>query len=191
MQNNSGDLCLLIGIYSFILFYLWFFLSYFLPLYTVCLHIYIDWNVCRLNAEKIPSLFAIYSFDHHQYHSFSTLIHARARYRLIFGNLSSFQDQFGQIVEKFSQLLREMVILERCKRFFNVLGDKRAWINQQKTRFCIVISFRYGHFSLGFIWIFWIFRSFFFQVLFRLSQKNVNKLKWKSHSPISKIVCCC
>lgn len=72
MQNNSGDLCLLIGIYSFILFYLLcvrdLFFHHFLPLifwcvcvraltlYTGDLYIYIDRNVCRcrdaINEKK-------------------------------------------------------------------------------------------------------------------------------------------
>lgn len=90
MQNNSDDLCLLIGIYSFILFYLLllcvfavefffrffsfvsliFFLRYHLCL-CVCVCLNTDgficsWNVCDYNP--CSSLFAIYSHDHHQYH---------------------------------------------------------------------------------------------------------------------------
>lgn len=106
MQNNSGDLCLLIGIYSFILFYLlllcvrsnFFFFSFrsvsSFDIICVCVCVCLNtdglicsWNVYAIKKNRCSSLFAIYSHDHHQYHFQYT--HAFDYFEFFFSSFAS------------------------------------------------------------------------------------------------------
>lgn len=120
MQNNSGDLCLLIGIYSFILF--------FLCVYELRLS-HLHWlkrvsPKCEADSVIIRDLFARPS-------SISFSIHTRTRFFfLFFGNINSFQYWLEWSVRTFIYWISTRVWSPSSRNsFFNYIS--RSVVNGQ------------------------------------------------------------